>query len=163
MSHLAPCPACNRHVDLVETTCPFCAAALPDALRARSTPPPARRLSRAAMMAASATLIGAGACSANDALGGKTATDAATDRPVATKDAHFVPVPAYGISLPPGTGGSFGAGGASGTGGTGGATDAGNDAATDAAPARDAAQERSFIAIYGAAFAGGPTSDEPQS
>ena len=44
-----------------------------------------------------------------------------------------------------------------------GGTDAGNDGATDAAPARDAAQERSIIAIYGAAFAGGLTSDKPQS
>ena len=36
MSHLAPCPACNRHVDVAETVCPFCAAAL---ARSFSAPP----------------------------------------------------------------------------------------------------------------------------
>jgi hypothetical protein len=165
MSHLAPCPACNRHVDVVETACPFCAAALPDALRGRLTPQPARRLSRAAMMAAGATLIGAGACSNDDAIGNKPGTDAAVDRPVLATDAHRpVPVPVYGsppISL--GTGGTLGTGGAGGKDGSDGATDAGNDAATDAPPARDAAQDRSIIAIYGAAFAGGLTSDKPES
>jgi hypothetical protein len=152
MSHLAPCPACNRHIEVVETTCPFCAAALAESFRGQPGPaPPPRRLSRSAMMAAGATLMGA--CSANDAIGSK--TDAAQDRPVATQDSHFTPVPAYGISLPPGTGGTLGSGGSVGAGGTGTATDAGKDGpAPDAAPARDAAPDRSVIAIYGAAFAG---------
>ncbi len=170
MSHLAPCPACNRHVDVGESACPFCAAALAESFRGQPQPsPPARRLGRAALMAAGATLMGAGACSNNDAIGNKPGTDAAIDRPVVATDAHRpVPMPVYGsppISL--GTGGTLGTGGASGKDGSGGATDAGNDAgnaaATDAAPARDAAQERSIIAIYGAAFAGGRTSDKPQS
>jgi hypothetical protein len=162
MSHLAPCPTCNRHVDVAEFACPFCAAPLAESFRAQPRPaPPPRRLSRAAMMAVGATLMGA--CSSGDAIGGKTATDAAQDRPVATQDSHFMPLPAYGISLPPGTGGTLGTGGASGTGGSSGTTDAATDGASDAAPARDAAQDRSVIAIYGAAFAGDRTSDEPQS
>jgi hypothetical protein len=162
MSHLAPCPACNRHVDLAETACPFCAAALAESFRGQpQTVAPPRRLSRAALMAAGATLMGAAACRSNDAItGGK---DAATDRRPVFYDGP-VGVPIYGAPFT-GTGGISGAGGITGTGGavsTGG-TDAGNDGATDAAPARDAAQERSIIAIYGAAFAGGLTSDKPQS
>jgi hypothetical protein len=168
MSHLAPCPACNRHVDVAETACPFCAAPLAESFRGQARPaPPSRRLSRAAMMAAGATLMGAGACGNNDALAGKTTTDAATDRPASRQDAHLVVAPPYGLPPGPGgtfgTGGSFGTGGTSGIGGSGGSTDAGKDGATDAAPARDAAQERTVIAIYGAPFAGGQSSDEPQS
>ncbi len=37
MSHLVPCPACNRHVDVTERACPFCASALPAAFRAASS------------------------------------------------------------------------------------------------------------------------------
>lgn len=157
MSHLAPCPACHRHVELVETTCPFCAAALPESFRGQPRPvPQPRRLSRAAMMAAGATLLGA--CSANDAIGN--ARDAATDRPVASDGP--VAVPLYGAPFT-GAAGQSGTGGISGITGTAGSTDAGKDGATDAAPARDAAQDRSVIAIYGAAFAGGRTGDEPNS
>ena len=28
MSHLVPCPECNRHVRVTETACPFCALPL---------------------------------------------------------------------------------------------------------------------------------------
>ena len=43
MSHLAPCPACNRHVDVAETACPFCAAVLAPSFRAaRPLGPPPR-------------------------------------------------------------------------------------------------------------------------
>jgi hypothetical protein len=138
MSHLAPCPTCHRHVEVVESACPFCAAVLSESFRAQPAPvPPPRRLSRAAMMAAGATLLGA--CSA---------------------------VPVYGA--PTGMGGSGAAGGIAGaggmvTGGSSGSTDAGKDSATDAAPARDAAQDRSAVAIYGAAFAGDRTSEKPNS
>jgi hypothetical protein len=167
MSHLAPCPVCNRHVDVGESACPFCAAGLAESFRAQPAPAaPPRRLSRAAMMAAGATLMGAAACNSNDAIGSTPATDGA----VATDAYRPVPGPVYGsppISL--GTGGTSGAGGASAITGSGGSTDAGNDGATDAAPSRDAAQardaahDRSVIAIYGAAFAGGLTSEEPNS
>ena len=148
MSHLAPCPACHRHVEVVETTCPFCAAALAESFRGQPRPvAPPRRLSRAAMMAAGATLLGA--CSANDAIGN--AKDGATDRPVATDGP--VAVPLYGAPFT-GSGGISGAGGISGITGTGGSRDAGKDGASDAAAPRDAAQDRAIIAIYGAAFAG---------
>jgi hypothetical protein len=60
MSHFVPCPACSRHVLTQEAACPFCAVVLPESVRAQQ-PPPARqgRLSRALMVAASATLLGA--------------------------------------------------------------------------------------------------------
>jgi hypothetical protein len=63
MSCLAPCPACNRHVATEESTCPFCSAALPDSIRCQPRPRPRGRLSRAAMLAAGAALIGTEACS----------------------------------------------------------------------------------------------------
>ena len=141
MSHLVPCPACNRHVDVVENACPFCATALPAAFRAQQPPAPLRgRLSRAALMAAGATLMGAAACSSNDAIGG---TDAATDRPAVTKDASEdrSVVAIYGAPLP-GTGGTDATGGTS---GSGGATGAGGTTA------RDAGEDRSIVALYGAA------------
>ncbi len=52
IAHLVACPACSRHVRAAEIACPFCTAALPDALR-DSVPraAPAVRLSRAALVA----------------------------------------------------------------------------------------------------------------
>ena len=120
MSHLAPCPACNRHVDVAESACPFCATALPAAFRAQPSLVPLRgRLGRAALMAAGATLMGAAACSSS------------------------LPVPDPGT----GTGGMTATGGTNGSGGmanTGGVTGAGGT------PARDAGEDRSVVAIYGA-------------
>jgi hypothetical protein len=87
MSHFAPCPACNRHVVTDETACPFCTAALPESFRLQS--PAVRRpgrLSRAAMLAAGAALMGTEACS--DSLPapapeyGAPPIDAAVDAPV---------------------------------------------------------------------------------
>ena len=146
MSHLAPCPACNRHVDVAEGACPFCATALPAAFRAQPRLIPLRgRLSRAALMAAGATLMGAAACS-SEAL---TSNDAATDRPAVTKDASedrgFVAF--YGAPFP-GTGGEGATGG---TNGTGGATGAGGTIGSGGTTARDAGEDRSVVAIYGAA------------
>ena len=157
MSHLAPCPACNRHVDAAESACPFCAAALPPSFRAARPPgPPSRRLGRAALVTAGAALMGAAACSSNDAISveKKDATPSYDGmRVVAAYGAPII----VGIGGNGGTGGNVGTGGAVSTGGTGGVTDAGGDgatdAATDAAPARDASQDRTFIAIYGAPFA----------
>ncbi len=166
MSHLAPCPACNRHVDVDESACPFCAAMLAPSFRAtRPLGPPSRRLGRAALMTAGAALMGAAACSASDAIA------------IETKDATpsydgSRVVAAYGGPVLLGTGGTSGEGGTGGTGnigsiglgGAGGVTDAGSqgatDAATDAAHARDASQDRTFIAIYGAPFA---ADEEPSS
>ena len=161
MSHLLPCPACNRHVDAAETVCPFCAAVLHESFRAaRPLLSPPRRLGRAALMAAGATLVGAAACSNNDAIGGG-------PQDAAPKYDAPIPLPAYGIALPPGTGGTGGAtgtGGSVATGGTGGSTDAsGTDGATDAGDKpRDAGQDRSAIAIYGAApFPAGASTVNP--
>ena len=157
MSQLLPCPACNRHVDAAETACPFCAAVLPEAFRAsRPLVPPPRRLGRAALMAAGATLVGAAACSSNDAIG-------SGPKDAAPKYDALVPVPAYGIVLPRdanfGSGGATGAGGDVATGGTGGSTDASTDAGEKA---RDAGQDRAPIAIYRVApFPVGPSSSDP--
>jgi hypothetical protein len=65
MSELSPCPSCHRHVRVEETVCPFCEAALPERARVgvRTTPAPRGRLSRTALFAAGATLMGAAACS----------------------------------------------------------------------------------------------------
>jgi hypothetical protein len=144
MSHLAPCPACNRHVDVAESACPFCATALPASFRGQPPIIPLRgRLGRAALMAASATLMGAAACSSNDAISGN---DAATDRPAVSRDASEDRglVPFYGAPFP-GTGGASATGGTNGTGGT---TGAGGSGGTTA---RDAGEDRSIVAIYGAA------------
>jgi len=141
MSHLFPCPACNRHVDVAENVCPFCTTALPAAFRAQQPPaPPRARLGRAALMAAGATLMGAAACSSNDAISG---ADAATDRPAVTKDASedrtiitIYGAPVTGSGGTNATGGTNGSGGATGAGGT---------------TARDAGEDRSVVALYGAA------------
>jgi hypothetical protein len=78
MSQFAPCPSCNRHVVTVEIACPFCSAALPESFRQRPAPPaPRGRLSRAALMAAGAVLVGAAGCSDNLDDGGN--NDAAAD------------------------------------------------------------------------------------
>jgi hypothetical protein len=64
MSNFVPCPACNRHVLSAETACPFCTTALPESLRLQiPAPRPPGRLSRAALLAAGAALMGAEACS----------------------------------------------------------------------------------------------------
>ena len=62
MSHLVPCPACHRHVRAHESTCPFCAAALPAAPAAPALP--TGRMSRAAVFVAGAAVAGAAATGA---------------------------------------------------------------------------------------------------
>jgi hypothetical protein len=158
MSHLAPCPACNRHVDVAERACPFCATALPSAFRAQPPLIPLRgRLSRAALMAAGATLMGAAACSSESL---SSATDAASDRPAVSKDASEdrSAVAIYGGPLP-GTGGTTATGGSNGSGGT---TGAGGSGGTTV---RDAGEDRSVVAIYGAAVpadgVGSPNQADP--
>jgi hypothetical protein len=62
MSHLVPCPACDRHVRLTERACPFCATAL-DARRTVPTLPlPGVGVGRLALFtfALSASLAGCG-------------------------------------------------------------------------------------------------------
>jgi hypothetical protein len=54
--HLAPCPACGRHVRVSEHACPFCTAELGDSLRAAPGPRPiTSRLGRAALFALGAS------------------------------------------------------------------------------------------------------------
>jgi hypothetical protein len=79
MSCLSPCPACNRHVATDEAACPFCSAVLPDSFRCDPRPKSRGRMSRAAILAASAALIGAESCSSGAPAYGVPAPDAATD------------------------------------------------------------------------------------
>ena len=65
MSQLLPCPRCKRHVRSAETECPFCEATLP-ARGPASAGPFRGRMSRAAIMAAGATLMVAGAACESD-------------------------------------------------------------------------------------------------
>jgi hypothetical protein len=73
MSHLVPCPGCERHVRAHEEACPFCSVELD---LANLPPPtlPGTRLSRAALFAFSATLaagVATTGCSSDDDGGGK--------------------------------------------------------------------------------------------
>jgi hypothetical protein len=106
MNHLLPCPACQRHVRVRETSCPFCGAGL---ALSDSPPPvlPRARLGRAALFAFGATIAGAAAC------GGETTSS--TSEPNATSGAS-------GST-------SSGAGGTTGAGGSGGASGASTDSA----------------------------------
>lgn len=110
---LQPCPACQRHVFADACDCPFCGAKLsPEScVRPASPPPDHRGMSRAARVAAGATLLGAAACftTGSFAYGSPpyVAPDAAAD---GAQDAA-------GDGSPGGRGG----GGAGGQGGQGGA------------------------------------------
>lgn len=128
MSHLVPCPECGRHVRTHESACPFCDVALSLA----STPPhvlPKRRLSRAALFAFGATIVGATTlgCSDSDDDGGT------------------------GGSA--GTAGSSGSGGAGGAGGTAGAAGSGGTAggAGSAGAGGMAGDDGGAMPLYGAA------------
>lgn len=135
MSHLAPCPACNRHVGTSEDVCPFCATLLPDAFRRQPGPVfPRARVGRAAMAAAAAALLGAGACS------GTLARDASVGDG-SVSDANG------GSDGSGGTGGTTGSGGTTGTGGSSGA--GGSVPSIDARPPFDAITFEA-IPIYGA-------------
>ena len=84
MSELRPCTACDRHVAIDESSCPFCAAALAPAV---PRPRIRGRLSRAAVFA-SATLAVA-ACG-----GGKPKGSTNTSTTPPTADAGVEPAPA---------------------------------------------------------------------
>jgi hypothetical protein len=102
VSCLAPCPACNRHVSSDETACPFCSAALPDSFGCQPRPRPRGRLSRAALVAAGAALLGGEACSAPAPLYGPAPPiDAGAD--TSTMDTGTMdggPVALYGAAPP---------------------------------------------------------------
>jgi hypothetical protein len=92
VDRLLPCPSCDRHVRASEAACPFCAAALPVALRSSQPLPrsPATRLSRAALFA-----LGTSAAALAAACGGTTApsTFAGAD---AADEGGQQPQPVYG-------------------------------------------------------------------
>jgi hypothetical protein len=95
-SRLLACPSCKRHVRASEDTCPFCAAAVPQELRAVPAPrPPTVRLSRAALYVFGATSIGvAVACSGS--VSGVGLDDGGADASQGP-----APTPAYGSPGPP--------------------------------------------------------------
>jgi len=80
---LHPCPACQRHVFADACVCPFCAAKLPAGTCAKAAPPPGHRgMSRAARVAAGASLVGVAACfSTGAAYGAAYVEDAKADTP----------------------------------------------------------------------------------
>jgi hypothetical protein len=51
MSQLVPCPVCQRHVSVSESSCPFCATVLPATLSELIVPDAKRRLKRAETLA----------------------------------------------------------------------------------------------------------------
>jgi hypothetical protein len=71
MNQLEPCPQCNRHVNISETSCPFCAHSLAEAF-ANIEPRvfPRARLGRAATLAFGVLAMSQGACE-----GGKSPPD----------------------------------------------------------------------------------------
>lgn len=82
---LHPCPACARHVFADTCQCPFCGAKLSPESCAKTAPPPGyRRMSRAARVAAGATLAGAAAllgCSSAYGIPPRDSLDATADAP----------------------------------------------------------------------------------
>lgn len=126
MSHLVPCPSCNRHVRATEMECPFCGD-LVDLATSPAPALPSSRLGRAATFAFGATLIGAtsmmacggdsddgddggtGGTVANGGSSGKAGTGGSAGAPNSTGATGAV-APAYGA---PATGGTTGTGGGS--------------------------------------------------
>jgi hypothetical protein len=66
MTQLEPCPHCHRHVQISETSCPFCARSLADAF-ANLAPrlAPRARLGRAAVFAFGVVASSQAACGDN--------------------------------------------------------------------------------------------------
>jgi hypothetical protein len=77
--HLAPCPACARHVRVSETACPFCGSVLAESLRESAAPaPPGVRLTRAALFAFGTGAFAIAPGCSSDSVGTTPATDAGT-------------------------------------------------------------------------------------
>jgi len=134
VSHL-PCPTCQRHVRLSDTTCPFCATVLPVVVPAASSVEPAPRLGRIAVLAAGAAMM-AGLAACDDPAQPKTGTG--------------------GAAATGGKGGSAGGSATGGNGGTAGASGAGGGAGssgTGGAAAATGGAGGVPVAIYAAAVA----------
>jgi len=107
MTQLEPCPHCNRHVKVSETSCPFCAGVLADAF-ANIAPrvAPRARLGRAAVFAFGVVATTQVACGDNTKVG--TSQDAATIPVDAPADAALDggEVPIYAAAPPRTDGGT---------------------------------------------------------
>ena len=141
---LCPCPSCARHIRVVETACPFCRAALPDSFRLGPSPDRSTRLlSRAALFALGASLMGAPACDG----------DAKTPGDGSAMDSKGSGGSGGGAG---GSGGSTDAGADKGSGGSGGSDAGGSDSSASdvASDGADSAVDRGGpVVIYGAASA----------
>jgi hypothetical protein len=127
MSRFVVCPACERHVRRTDEHCPFCEAAIPEAVRRAFAPGVPAGLSRAQAYAFRAAVL-AGA--ATIACGSDTETPGPGSGGSGASDASAGASGSSGSSGSGGGGaagstGSGGAGGAIGTGGAGGNTGAG--------------------------------------
>jgi hypothetical protein len=90
-SPLAACPACDRHVRVDEPTCPFCQVGLPPSFRERTAPPPpAARLSRAALYALRVGALSATTVACGGALGtGGSEKDSGSSNAAPINDAAY--------------------------------------------------------------------------
>jgi hypothetical protein len=88
---LAPCPACARHVRVHEPACPFCRAALPSSFRQLvAPPPPATRLSRAALYALRVGVLSSAAVACGGSLSpGGSEKDSGQDDSASLPDASY--------------------------------------------------------------------------
>ncbi|MCA9591938.1 MAG: hypothetical protein KC776_01465 [Myxococcales bacterium] len=111
MSHLVPCPACDRHVRSGESECPFCGVAL-DLSATPARPMPCGRLGRTALFAFGAAIAGATilGCGSDDSSGSGGTGGGVAGSGSAAGDA--------GQAGAAGSGGTAGMAGASGNGGT---------------------------------------------
>jgi hypothetical protein len=138
MSRFVVCPVCERHVRRTDERCPFCEAAIPEAVRKAFAPVLPAGLSRAqayafraAVLAGAATIAcgsdtetpgpGSGGNGASDASAGASGSSGSGGAAGSTgSGAAGGTIGTGGAGGNIGTGGSSGAGGTAGAGGTGG-------------------------------------------
>jgi hypothetical protein len=148
MSSLSPCSYCHRHIEAGAADCPFCGARSERAA-AVARPAGSGRLSRAAVFAAGATLVGmAAACSSST-----TGADGGTGTAGAGGAGGTVsPHGGAGGTASTGTGGTVASAGASGEGGESGR---GGSTGASGGPT-DGSTDSLTVAIYSAPFPPAP-------